>query len=61
LAPNYNSELYAEANKNEDLRRKEQKIVFNVKELLNVGVDLTLWRRSEKKQPRRNERQIWLI
>jgi hypothetical protein len=36
-------------------------MVFEAKKLLNVGVDLTLWRRGKKKQPGWNERQILWI
>jgi hypothetical protein len=35
------------------------KIWFStIKKLLNIGVDLTLQRRGEKKQPGQNERQL---
>jgi hypothetical protein len=36
-------------------------MVFNMKKLLNVGVDLTLWQRGLKKQLGQNERQILQI
>jgi hypothetical protein len=33
-------------------------MVFNVKKLLNVGVDLTLWWKGDKKRPGKN---VWRI
>jgi hypothetical protein len=36
-------------------------MVFNVKKLLNVGVDLTLRRKSDKKRPGQNVWQILQI
>ncbi len=44
----------------EDLS-KSKNIGFNLKKLLIVARDLTLWRRGEKKRPRRKERQILRI
>jgi hypothetical protein len=41
----------------EDLS-KSKNMVFNMKKLLNVGVDLTLQRRGEKKQYEWNELQV---
>jgi hypothetical protein len=45
LPPNHHSELCAENNKMKIFEglSNSKKIVFNVKKLLNVGVDLTLW------------------
>jgi hypothetical protein len=47
----------------EDFLRPQQwqNMVFGVKKLLNVGVDLTLWRMGKQKQPGQNERQILRI
>jgi hypothetical protein len=45
----------------EDFRSKSKNMVFNMKKLLNVGVDLTLWRRGHKKRFGQNERQILRI
>jgi hypothetical protein len=36
-------------------------MVFNTKKLINNGVDLTLWRRGEKKRYGRHEGQILRI
>jgi hypothetical protein len=36
-------------------------MVFDMKNLLNVGVDLALWRRGEKMRPGRNKQQILRI
>jgi hypothetical protein len=40
-----------------DLSNSKNKI-FNVKKLLNDGLDLTLWQRGKKKRCERIERQI---
>jgi hypothetical protein len=38
--------------KNVNKKIKEKKMIFNVKKLLNFGVDLTLWRRVQKEATR---------
>ncbi len=40
---------------------KSKKFVFDVKKLLDLGVDLLLGRGGEKKRPGRNEQQILRI
>jgi hypothetical protein len=44
----------------EDLSNSKN-MVFNVRKLVNSGVDLTLWRRVKKNQHRWNEQQILRI
>jgi hypothetical protein len=62
LPPNYHSELYAETNKMKIFEglSNSKNMVFNVKKLLNVGVDLMLRRRSKKKRPWRDEQQVFV-
>jgi hypothetical protein len=60
LPPRHHSELCAEC---ENIKIFEglsnsKNMVFNVKELLNVGLGLTLWRNGRKNRCERNERQI---
>jgi hypothetical protein len=54
LPPNYHSELGAEKNKMTMVEglSNSKIVVFNVKKLLNVGVDLTLWQRVQKEATR---------
>jgi hypothetical protein len=52
LPPDHHSELYAEFKKCEDFfdgLSNSKNMVFNVKKLLNDGVDLTLRQRGIKK------------
>jgi hypothetical protein len=63
MLPNHHSELCIEKNKMKIFEglSNSKYIVFNVKKLLDLGVDLTLWRRGEKKRPGWNKQQILRI
>ncbi len=59
MPPNHHSELYTEW-KNMKIfggLSNSKNMVLDMKKLLNVGVDLTQWRRGKKKLFGRNERQ----
>jgi hypothetical protein len=63
LLPKYHSEFCTEW-KNMKISEglsNSKNMVFNMKKLLIVAVDVTLLRRGETKRSRRNERQILLI
>jgi hypothetical protein len=60
LPPKHHSELCVELKKMKIFEglNKSKNMVFNVKKLLNVGVDLTLRQKGGKNQCKRNEWQI---
>jgi CDGSH-type Zn-finger protein len=60
LGPDHHSDFCAGKNKMKIFEglSNSKNMVFNVKKLLIVSVDLTLWRKGKKMLPRQNERQI---
>jgi hypothetical protein len=63
LPPNHHSDFCAGKNKMKifESLSNSKNMFFNVKKLLNVSVDLRLWRKRKKMLRRKNERQILRI